>query len=88
MRTTKIVFALAAGLLAAQLQPAMAQVPNGNTGLGDARAHDLPTSTGIRTTEPRGGYGGYGAYEGRSAYWGHRPWRRHWGWRHRHWHRW
>jgi hypothetical protein len=85
MRTTTIAFALAAGLLAAPLQPAMAQLPSGNTGLGDARAQDLPTSVGIRNGQHRGGYGGF---EGRSG-WGHRGWgpRRHWGWRrhHRHW---
>ena len=82
MRTTTIAFALAAGLLTAPLQPAMAQLPSGNTGLGDARAQDLPTSVGIRN----GQYGG--GYEGRSG-WGHRGFgpRRHWGWRHRPWHR-
>ena len=91
MRVTTIAFALAAGLLAAPLQPAMAQLPSGNTGLGDARAQNLPTSVGVRSTEPRGYRGGYayGGYEGRSG-WGHRGWgpRRHWGWRHRHRHGW
>ena len=81
MRTTTIILTLAAGLLAAPLQPAMAQVPSGDTGLGDARAHNQPTSRAIS----RGWQGGAPAGYGRSIYahrgWG---WHRHSGWRHHH----
>jgi hypothetical protein len=71
---------LSAGAIAviAALTPlgaAHAQLPNGNTGLGDARAKNLPTSVGIPSAFNRGGYG---TFEGRSGYYGYRPhWRRH-----------
>ena len=83
----KLLSAGAIALVAAltPLAAAHAQFPNGNTGLGDARAKDLPTSLGIPSAFNRGGYG---YYEGRSGYYGPRPyWRRHWhyGRRHHHW---
>jgi hypothetical protein len=37
----------AAGLLTILMIPAMAQVPSGSTGLGDARAQNQPTSRGM-----------------------------------------
>jgi hypothetical protein len=46
------------------LAAAHAQLPNGNTGLGDARAKNLPTSVGIPSAFNRGGYG---TFEGRSG---------------------
>jgi hypothetical protein len=68
----------AAGLLTIPLNSAIAQVPSGNTGLGDARAQNQPTSRGIP-----------GAHHGHLAY-GHprraghgRHDRHHY---HRHWH--
>jgi hypothetical protein len=46
-------------LIAANTPLAVAQLPNGNTGLGDARAKNLPTSVGIPSAFSRGGYGFY-----------------------------
>jgi hypothetical protein len=66
----------------ARLAAAHAQLPNGNTGLGDAQAkgriRDLPTWGGIPSASNRGGYG---TYEGRSGYYGTRPY-----WRGHYWH--
>jgi hypothetical protein len=77
-------FALAgaiAMLLAMPTGSANAQLPSGNTGLGDARAQNQPTSRGIPGARWRAGNAGYGY--GRSAYVA--PyWRRHHR-HHRHW---
>ena len=77
---------IAAGVLAMPLSSAMAQLPSGDTGFGDARAHNQPTSRAV--SRGPGWYGAPIGY-GRSAY-VHRPWgwRRHDGWRHRHRHWW
>jgi hypothetical protein len=52
----KLISAGAIALIAAltPLAAAHAQVPNGNTGLGDARAKNLPTSVGIPSAFNRG----------------------------------
>jgi hypothetical protein len=68
----KIVAAIAACLVAIPLGSAVAQVPSGDTGFGDARAHNLPTSRAVS--------GGH--WYGRSGY-VHRHWR--WHHRNRHW---
>jgi hypothetical protein len=71
--------------VAAPLTTASAQLPSGNTGLGDARAQDQPTSRGIPSARGYGGgYGGGQGYRyGRSAY-AAPYWRRHHR-HHRHW---
>jgi hypothetical protein len=88
----RIASAGALGLLAAMsVGQAHAQMDSlGNTGLGDARAQNLPTSSGINNNYGGYGYGyagapGYGAaspvYRGRSAYMPrhrHRFHARHW----------
>lgn len=77
----KIAWAGAVALLVAlPLASAKAQFPSGNTGLGDARAQNQPTSRGVPGARWRGGGYGYGRPAYVAPYWRrhHRHHRHYW----------